>query len=359
MEKQMNQNPNMGYKSEIHYYRKTDRLPFEEMDPDLYTPKDISRIIGTLYKDLCYMEQYAIKINRFSDDYRTVSRGLEGVLRKMGSLLITKAVFEQQGYQIPVPEDLTLSRLYLTANYHFNKAHAAITAIHLQNPKLYLALVAQEIRWATLLERLDATEQKIQDIREGKTVIRKKDKKAAKPADKSGKDISSVSVNASGPSALPIVNELLPDDSRKKETDTRKSIISVLAEPISEETEEIFRSVMEEMTEPNGGAADTEKKDIGTPETVSGDVSEKMMRDTLMGAAVITGNRELYEMIAAAGSPELRSVWDDFIRFESQNGYPVLTAMQEAAEGRYDPPPDENEPIQLDKVWIPEPTYCV
>ncbi len=349
MEKQTKINTDTDNMPEIHYYRKTDRLPFEELDPDYYSPKDITQIISTLYKDLVYMEQYAIKINRFSDDYRTVSRGLEGVLRKMGSLLITKAVLEQQGCQVPVPEDLTLGRLYLTANYHFSKTHAAIISIQLQNPKLYLALVAQEIRWATLLERLDATEQKINDIREGKVTVRKKDRKPASAGNPVA-DSSSVSVSTSGPSALPVVNELLPDDGQKQETKPQKSIISELAEPVSEETEEIFRSVMQEMTE--AGTA-------GKPETDTGEVSEQMMRDTLMGAGVITGNRELYELAAAAGSKELRSVWDDFIRIEAQYGYPTLTAMRKVEESLYDPPPDEEDAIPLDGARIPEPAYYV
>ncbi len=357
MENRTEQNGIMKKMPETRYEYKYDGLPFEEIDPDCAELKDFNRISKDLLNDLDRMESYGYKINRFSDYYRTVSRGLENLVRKLGSVLITAAVLEQQGTQVIIPEELTLGRLYFIANYHFNKSHAAVRGTQMYNPKFYIAMLAQEVRWASLLERLDATEQKIKDIREGKTVITKKDRKPAKPAGKPGADSTPASVSASGPSALPVISEFLPDDGQKQETKPQKSIISELAEPVSEETEEIFRSVMQEMAQADGRTADAEA--AGEAETGTGEVSEKMMRDTLMGAAVITGNRELYELAAAAGSEELRSVWDDFIRIEAQYGYPTLTAMRKVEESMYDPPPDEDQPLPLDEALEMEPAYCL
>ena len=290
-----------------------DGLPLECPDPVCMERNDIDRIMTTLWADLQQMEAHAMAANRYSENYRIAGRGLEKMLRKMGSLILTNAVFEQQGYRAELPEELTLERLACTANYHFNKTHAAVAGIQMKNPKLYAAMLVQEIRWASLLERLEATEEKIIRIRAGKSVqiIRQKHDPAG-PAEKAGSGLSADALNAPVPSALPILYDLFPEN---------REAPAVPAEDMGVPCE----------------AENDRDLSAGMPETGAAEI--------LPAAEAVPGfARDLCEKLMAADESDPESFWDSFLRNEGADSLPDMTAFRRRCPYPSGLPPDEDLP---------------
>ncbi len=351
MEQEQGQNIILSEMPKSRYAYIADGLPFEDIDPECLENKDINGMVQTLWDDISVMESYAIVVNRFSENYRIVSRELENMLRKMGSLLITQAVLQQQGYQIITPEDLSVGSLSFLVNYHFNKAHAAAHGTQMVNPRFYTAMLAQEVRWISLQQRLGATEEKIREIREGKTLIRKQDRKASEPVKKAGSGDSTGDVKASAPAALPVINDLLPDNDQK--AGIRKQETSARTDASRGVTEETPSALLPEPAET------AEVRNDVPREPEAGEDEEKMMRDILLQAAIFMGDRESYEWIAAADGGGLRSAWEYFMEKETENGCPILNMIRKRDDEPDDPPPDEDLSIPLDEAFVRQPAYCL
>ena len=191
-----------------------DGLPKEGLDPAFCVPADYDRMIGILYEDMMTLADHAVTANRYSERYLSLSRDLETLIRKLGGMLITRAVLERQGETVKCPEGLTIPQLVFTASYNFNKAHAAVQGTQMRNLRFYLAMLQQETRWASLICRLNATEEKIRLIREGKLEVRlvPEEAEAAKQdrgSRKNGEQDENRTVRAARPAALPLEKEML------------------------------------------------------------------------------------------------------------------------------------------------------
>ncbi len=196
-----------------HEY-KPDGLPFEGLDPAFCVPVDFDRIVGILWEDLKTLEGFAISANRYSEKYLSYSRELETLMRKVGSLLVTQAVLEQQGHAVSSPKGLTVGELKWTAGYHFNKTHSAVKGTQNANIRFYIAMLQQETRWAGLIGRLNATEEKIRLIREGKLEVRlvpeqAEDDNPKGTSRKTAEREENASVKAALPAALPMDKDVL------------------------------------------------------------------------------------------------------------------------------------------------------
>ena len=193
--------------SRCHY--ESDGLPLEAFDSAFCTPVDLEKILHTLWHDLHDLNNYATITNRYSENYLSLSRELENLIRKAGSLCLTREVLKQQGCFVSCPDVLNIPTLTTIAGYHFNKAHAAVAGTGLRNIRFYLGMLGQETRLAALICRLKATGDKIRLIREGKLEVRvlpeteavtpKQNRKHAQK--KSDDDLS---VTASMPASLPV-----------------------------------------------------------------------------------------------------------------------------------------------------------
>ena len=70
--------------------------------------------------------------------------------------------------EFPKLADLNIAELVRMVSFHMRKAHAALEGIYQDNNLLGLTYLDWEFRWVSLGKRLNATEVKIQKIRDGK-----------------------------------------------------------------------------------------------------------------------------------------------------------------------------------------------
>ena len=198
--------------SRCHY--ESDGLPLEAFDPAFHTLVDLEKILHTLWHDLHDLNNYATITNRYSENYLSLSRELENLTRKAGSLCLTREVLKQQGCFVSCPDVLNIPTLTTIAGYHFNKAHAAVSGTGMRNIRFYLGMLGQETRWASLLCRLKATADKIRLIREGKLEVRVLPEKEADTQKQNRKHIQKksdekASVKAAMPASLPLQKDLV------------------------------------------------------------------------------------------------------------------------------------------------------
>ncbi len=359
-----------------HNY-KAEGLPLEGLDPVFAVPVDFERILNTLWHDLQKLESHAIAANRYSEKYLSISRDLELMARKVGSLCITKAVLEQQGSVFNTPEDLTIPRLALMAGYHFNKAHAAADGTQMANLRFYLAMLEQETRWASLLCRLQATEDKIRLIREGKLEIKLiPEKENPEPSWKKtgcGKARSdeSARVKAAMPASLPVDKELVrsavgsdvhiaaPGNTGKAETseavieaeeetkavtapEAEEKVPDTEAEPEAETPAETRskRSSLDRYREEFRRESEKAKAETVTEISPEREAEERNMQNVLMYAAIRSADREAYEAALQARGPALEEMWRSFLRKDAEEGFPVMRALEMSEAER---PPGEDD----------------
>ena len=148
-----------------------ERLPME--DPALFSedPLDFEESAAMLREDVLEIYHFTMMLNRFSDKFQKVSRALARGIAKLASCCVTKSVLEMKGFRFPKLHDLEIGGLFCMASYNFRKCHAAIAGTKNNNYPMWAQLVDIEFGWHTLAERLKATEEKIQKIRDGKINI--------------------------------------------------------------------------------------------------------------------------------------------------------------------------------------------
>ena len=143
-------------------------LPDEPVNVFSNAPAEFEERSLMLWDDTQKLYYHACKANRFSENYLKYSQELEKNIRQMGSVCITKAALEQKGLEFPSLAELGVEELVRMSSYHLRKAHAALEGIYKDNNLLGLSYLKQEFRWDALISRLQATETKIQKIKDGK-----------------------------------------------------------------------------------------------------------------------------------------------------------------------------------------------
>ena len=147
---------------------KASELPFEKLDEFSRSPLEFEHTASMLWKDTQIIFNHACRENRFSENYLKYCAQLEKNIKRVGSLCLTKAVLEKNGESFPKLEDMTIRELAGMTACHLRKCHAALEGLYWDNDLLGMTYLNWEFRWFDLAKRLNATEVKIQKIREGK-----------------------------------------------------------------------------------------------------------------------------------------------------------------------------------------------
>ena len=164
----MNIKPGAGGNRGILSNIKAAELPFEALDEFSSSPLEFEQTALLLWNDTRIIYDHARIENRFSENYLKYCAQLERNIKRVGSLCLTKAVLEQNGQNFPRLEEMNIRELSGMTAYHLRKCHAALEGLYWDNNLLGMTYLNWEFRWFDLSKRLNATEIKIQKIREGK-----------------------------------------------------------------------------------------------------------------------------------------------------------------------------------------------
>ena len=183
-------------------------LPDEAVNVFSNAPAEFEERSRMLWDDTQKLYYHACKSNRFSENYLKYSEELEKSIRQMGSVCITKAALEQKGLEFPTLAELGVEELVRMSSYHLRKAHAALEGIYKDNNLLGISYLKQEFRWDALISRLQATEVKIQKIKDGKLnvddLLKQDENFHGFPRTNENKDTGVTQRVQVNPSALPI-----------------------------------------------------------------------------------------------------------------------------------------------------------
>ncbi|MBQ6503490.1 MAG: hypothetical protein IJI57_06205 [Flexilinea sp.] len=142
-------------------------LPLEASNAFSNAPFDFETTAALLWEDTLKIYDHACIENRFSENYLKYCTQLEKNIKEAGSLCLTKAVLEKNGYEFPGLESMSVKELVGMVSFHLLKCHAALDGLYKDNNLLGLSYLNWEFRWFGLGNRLKATEVKIQRILDG------------------------------------------------------------------------------------------------------------------------------------------------------------------------------------------------
>ena len=117
------------------------------------------------------MHYAATRYNRHSPNYYLLCTELEKNIKRLGSCCITKAVLEKDGSVCELLKDLSIEELYCMVSLHFRKCSAAYMDIQEAGGGQDLNVIRWIFRWAELADRLRATQEKIEKIRDGRISV--------------------------------------------------------------------------------------------------------------------------------------------------------------------------------------------
>ena len=208
-------------------------------------------------------------LNRYSLDYPEYCVRLQDSVKKLGSCLLTMEFFEQQGRDLSeLRKALSMDLLFSYASFNFRKCHAAADGSKDDSVTYFLQAANMEFAWASILQRLEATEKRIGLIREGK--IKFDNKTAAvkeRPADEKETGTNEEDPQPlRAPAAFPVMKDCL----KGKAVNT--------AETPREKTGP--DAVPDETADAESGARLPEGAELPETESVSADVPEE---DRLIG----------------------------------------------------------------------------
>ena len=143
-------------------------LSDETLDDFSDAPLSFEAAALDLWKNTQRIYYHACIANRFSDEYLKYCGELEKSIRNAGSFCLAKAVLEKEGMELPLLGSMDILSLVRMVSYHFRKCGAAFEGAYRDNNFLGLSYLDWQLRWASLSERLKATEVRIQKIRDGK-----------------------------------------------------------------------------------------------------------------------------------------------------------------------------------------------
>ena len=136
-------------------------LPFEVIDEYLDDPAGFNDVTAKLFTKVRCVFDLAVKYNRHSPDYLKSLAQLEKGIKYLGGSCLQKYALEQKKYTFPELAQLNTANLYTMTAVHFNKIDRALTEYMDQHQAVDDALLDMEYRYFHLMERLRATEVKI------------------------------------------------------------------------------------------------------------------------------------------------------------------------------------------------------
>ena len=145
-----------------------DFLAFEDTGNFDCSPLGFEETAASLRQDLDELMYFCSVLNRYSLDYLEHCAKLEEAIKRMASLCVTLAALEQMGLSFIHLNGLKLETLIEMVSYHFRKCHAAVQGAKHDDMIYAQRAFMMECHWAGLLQRLDATDKRINLIREGK-----------------------------------------------------------------------------------------------------------------------------------------------------------------------------------------------
>ena len=145
-----------------------DFIEFEDTGNFDRSPLGFEETAASLRQDLDELMYFCCVLNRYSLDYLEHCAKLEEAIKRMASLCVTLAALEQMGLSFIHLNGLKLETLIEMVSYHFRKCHAAVQGAKHDDMIYAQRAFIMECRWAGLLQRLDATDKRINLIREGK-----------------------------------------------------------------------------------------------------------------------------------------------------------------------------------------------
>ena len=196
-------------------------LPF---DPEGYynsAPLEFEETAGSLWYFLNTLHYAATRYNRHSPAYFSLLKELEKNIKQMGSYCINRAVLEKSGTEFSNLGDMSVHELYCMVSLHFRKCRLAAREIEENEKSIDMSLVSWMFRLAALAERLKATEDKIQKIKDGRIDSEKllEQSQIYKGEPHLRRDISNQKVSSGlrGPSSLPVMKSHAKEVKRQKQ----------------------------------------------------------------------------------------------------------------------------------------------
>ena len=142
-------------------------LPFDPEDYYNAAPATFEEEANALWIVTMSLHYAATRFNRHSPNYFTCITELEKNIKQLGSYCITKEVLEKSGVEFTHLDGLSINELYCMASLHFRKCEMAFDDQQNSDIGLDMNVVRWIFRWASLLDRLRATEEKIEKIQNG------------------------------------------------------------------------------------------------------------------------------------------------------------------------------------------------
>ncbi len=149
-------------------------LPFEVIDEYLDDPAGFNDVCAKLFTKVQSVFDLAVKYNRRSSDYLKSLAQLEKGIKYLGGSCLQKYALEQKKHVFPELAQLNTANLYTMTAVHFNKIDRALTEYMDQHQAVDDALLDMEYRYFHLMERLRATEVKINNY-DNKRIYGKED----------------------------------------------------------------------------------------------------------------------------------------------------------------------------------------
>ena len=149
-------------------------LPFEVIDEYLDDPAGFNDVCAKLFTKVQSVFDLAVKYNRHSSDYLKSLAQLEKGIKYLGGSCLQKYALEQKKHVFPELAELNTANLYTMTAVHFNKIDRALTEYMDQHQAVDDALLDMEYRYFHLMERLRATEVKINNY-DNKRIYEKED----------------------------------------------------------------------------------------------------------------------------------------------------------------------------------------
>ena len=146
-------------------------FPFEPEGYYNSAPLEFEEVAKALWVVLNNLNYTATRYNRLSPYYPILMTSLEKDIKQMGSYCITKTVLEQSGESFPGLDHITVKELVEMASVMFRKCCGAYDDLQGQQNTQDMSIIAWIFRWAGLVDRLKATQDKINKIKSGEIKI--------------------------------------------------------------------------------------------------------------------------------------------------------------------------------------------
>ena len=277
-------------------------LQFEEMAQNLWIVLDNTHYLATRY-------------NRHSPYYLLLINKLEKYIKQMGSVCITKAVMEAAGTEFTKLGNISFQELICMASLHFRKCALAYNDIHAKEHRQDLEKMGWMFRWAALVERLKATGDKIQKIKDGKIDIQPMLERAevCKGAPRMRRDLSDLRVDPQlKASSLPVMRSFTGEIKKaKKFAEKQEAKKQREAERAARRLEKGGIISPGPMIRPSM----IRPAKIFSPEKIPGlDITPDELRKLLMDEAKSRGNMAEAGIIAAEDLDKLVERWENLMR---------------------------------------------